>query len=246
MKKAESFKMIVPVFICLAVIVSAFPVFAQDEPRSPGQPVAANVNVDTAQQSLKEVSVTKFEDPAFFYTGMSRDAGLITTRRLAGSPIDKEPIPDEELIGIDEEDKYVLGVRVNFERRGVHSFAVLPVRPIPIPGITKTLSVWVAGRNNNHVLSMVIHDYWGNPKILTLGKLNFSGWKKMTVAVPPGIVQRDYHFSAKSGIKFAGLRVDCAIDETYGVYYIYFDDLRAVTDLFSEETRDIDDMVDGW
>jgi hypothetical protein len=34
--------------------------------------------------------------------------------------------------------------------------------------------------------------------------------------------------------------------EAFGSYYIYFDDLRAVTDLFAENNRDADDMTDGW
>jgi hypothetical protein len=34
--------------------------------------------------------------------------------------------------------------------------------------------------------------------------------------------------------------------ESYGTYYVYFDGLRAVTDLFAETYRDLDDMTDGW
>jgi hypothetical protein len=34
--------------------------------------------------------------------------------------------------------------------------------------------------------------------------------------------------------------------EAQGAYYIYLDDLRAVTDLFAENNRDPDDMSDGW
>jgi hypothetical protein len=34
--------------------------------------------------------------------------------------------------------------------------------------------------------------------------------------------------------------------ESYGSYYVYFDDLRATTDLFAESYRDKDDMPDGW
>ena len=48
------------------------------------------------------------------------------------------------------------------------------------------------------------------------------------------------------GIMIEGFNIQCEIDETYGTYYIYFDDLRAVTDLFAEENRDIDDMNDSW
>lgn len=177
---------------------------------------------------------------------MPRDQGFVLTRRLVGSPVDKEPIEDEQEIGLEEDDKYVLGVKVHYDKRGVNSFAVLPVKPLPIAGIAKTMSVWVAGRNNNHMLSMMILDYFGNPKELTIGKLNFSGWKKLTVAIPPNIVQKDYHYTNINGIKFAGFRVDCDPADTYGSYYVYFDDLRAVSDLFTEESRDVDDMADGW
>jgi hypothetical protein len=34
--------------------------------------------------------------------------------------------------------------------------------------------------------------------------------------------------------------------EAYGSYYIYFDDLRAVTDLFAEDIKDADDPSDMW
>ncbi len=234
--------------LLLVLIFAAGICFAQqqEEPVSPGTPVAENIGVDAAQQKLKEISVIKFEDPAFFYTSMPRDQGFVLTRRLVGSPIEKEPIEDEEAIGLDEADNYVLGVKVHYERRGMNSFAVMPVKPLPIAGVTKTISVWVAGRNNNHMLSMMILDYFGNPRELTIGKLNFSGWKKLTVAVPPNIIQKDYHYTNINGIKFAGLRVDCDPVDTYGSYYVYFDDLRAVTDLFTEESRDVDDMSDGW
>ena len=199
----------------------------QGEGKDPADPVSENIGVDTAQQSLKEISVIKFEDPAFFYTTMHRDQGFVLTRRLVGSPIEKEPIEAEKEIGLDEADEYVLGVKVHYEKRGVNSFAVMPVKPLPIAGITKTMSVWVAGRNNNHMLKMMILDYFGNPKELTIGKLNFSGWKKLTVAVPPNIIQKDYHYTNINGIKFAGFRVDCDPADTYGSYYVYFDDLRA-------------------
>ena len=92
----------------------------------------------------------------------------------------------------------------------------------------------------------VIRDYFGETKELTLGKLNFMGWKKMTVAVPPTITQSEYHFGGKDGIVFEGLKIEFDLAETYGQYYIYFDDLRAWTDLFAEVARDDDSMSDDW
>ncbi|MDR2049403.1 MAG: flagellar filament outer layer protein FlaA, partial [Treponema sp.] len=41
-------------------------------------------------------------------------------------------------------------------------------------------------------------------------------------------------------------RIDCDPMEAYGSYYIYFDDLRAVTDLFAEDIKDADDPSDMW
>ena len=160
-------------------------------------------------------------------------------------------MPEEE--GLNVPDKYSLGTRVDFLHRGYASIFFYPQRPIPIEGITKTISLWVAGRNYNHELKILVQDYFGRPFELYVGKLNFQGWKKLTVAIPPqaddgrnGIVQRNYHYNSQMGLKIAGLRIDCDPLETYGSYYIYFDDLRAVTDLFAENNRDPDDIPDGW
>ncbi|MCL2792543.1 MAG: flagellar filament outer layer protein FlaA [Spirochaetaceae bacterium] len=236
--------------LILLVVATIFPclVFAQTQAqtRPAGSPAPENIGVTSAQQRLKEVSVTKFENPGFFRTFMSHDDGFVTMRRLRGSPLGKVPIEDEVRHGINEQDIYVIGLKVEYLRRGVHSFALLPTRPIPIPGITKTLSVWVAGRNSDHTLSILLLDYNNQHKELVVGRLNFSGWRRLTVAVPPEIVQQDFRTTNLQGIKFNGFRVDCDLLDTWGVYYIYFDDLRAVTDLFAEESRDIDDMRDGW
>jgi hypothetical protein len=48
------------------------------------------------------------------------------------------------------------------------------------------------------------------------------------------------------GLKVLGFKIECDPMEAYGSYYVYFDDLRAVTDLFAEDNRDVDDMVDSW
>jgi hypothetical protein len=222
--------------------------FAQNEI---GGPDAGLIGIETAQIDLKEISVDKFEQEGFWRSFMSSDTGYTVTRLFEGSPSGKEAIPDEADQNIT--DQYVLGTRVDFLRRGNTSFSIYPVRPIPIEGITKTLSVWVAGRNYNHELSILIQDFFGRPFELYVGKLNFQGWKKLTVAVPPqaedgqnGIVQRNYHYNNQMGIKIVGFRIDCDPMEAFGSYYIYFDDLRAVTDLFAENSRDEDDMIDSW
>jgi hypothetical protein len=207
---------------------------------------AESLGADAAQQKLVEISVTKFEDAAFWLSTMPLDMGLAVNRRFEGSPAEKQPLEEEAVSKIQEQDRFVLGAKVNFFRRGVNYVSIVPVKPLPIAGITKTLSVWVVGRNYNHILKAVILDYFGQQRIITLGKLNFMGWKQLTVAVPPSIIQDEYHFSSERGIKFVGFRIEFDMMESFGSYYIYFDDLRATTDLFAEEFRDADDMTDGW
>lgn len=227
-------------------LVASFGSLAAQAADNVGEPDPADIGVDTAQQKLKEVSVSKFEDAGFWSVGMSKDEGLVTLRRLPGKPIDKEPIPDEVEAGIEESDDNVLGIKVEYFKRGHSQFVLKPVRPMPVEGITKTVSMWVVGRNSPHMLTLLLSDHFGNYAEVTMGKLNFTGWKKLTVAIPTSIVQRDYHYNNKMGLKIEGFRIDCDPKETYGSYYIYFDGLRATTDLFAEEHRDVDDMADNW
>ena len=236
------------IIAALFLAIAAAVVFAQNEI---GEPDSFMMGIESAQQMLKEVSIEKFETDGYWYSTMSKDEGYTATRLFAGGPAAKQPIPDEE--GLDIPDEYVLGTRVDFLRRGYNSFTIRPIRPIAIEGVTKTVSVWVIGRNFNHELNLLIQDFFGRNYEIYMGKLNFQGWKKMTVAIPPqsadgvnGVTQRSYHYNNQMGIKIMGFRIDCDPMEAYGSYYVYFDDLRAVTDLFAEHNRDPDDMADGW
>jgi hypothetical protein len=220
------------------------PVFAQNV--TAGEPAAANMGKDQAQQLLKEVSIDKFEDASFWYASMPLDMGIVQLRRMAGSPAGKQPIPGEVTLGIKEDDNYVLGAKVAFFHRGDSYFSVHPANPIPVEGIVKTVSVWVVGRNYNHSLKLLFDDYRGEPQELLMGTLNFIGWKKLTVAIPPSIPQTDVHYTNRSGIRITGLKVDVDPLDAFGTYFIYFDALRAVTDLFGETKRDADDISDGW
>jgi len=208
---------------------------------------AADLGRDTAQQALQEVSVSRFEDPGFWNVYIPIDRGIISHRRLEGAPRGKEPIPAEEEAGITPQDRYVLGVKTEFfPPRADTSIFVQARRPLAVPGIAKTISVWVVGRNFNHRLYVVLRDQFGGQLQFYMGRLNFSGWKQLTVAVPPTINQRDTHYLHRTGIQIVGFLIEPDLLETYGQYYVYFDDLRVLSDLFNEQSRDVDDMVDSW
>ena len=246
------------------LLLSGAVLFAQNAPAAQntqatpavGEPDASKIGNDSAQQKLKEVSIDKFEQPGFWISSMSPDDGIATGRLFesAGAK-DKVQLADEKALGIDpaKADKYVFGTKVEYYHRGLNEILIYPVKPLPIEGICKTVSVWVVGRNYNHTLKLMLQDFFGRKYELYMGKLNFQGWKKLTVAIPPqgddgvsGVVQRNYHYNQKMGIKILGFKIECDPTEAYGSYFFYLDDLRVVTDLFAEENRDPDDMLDSW
>lgn len=232
----------------VSMIAAAGMVFAQTEV---GATDPAAVGPVVAQQELVEVSVDRFEAEGGWESSIARDVGVISSRLFNGGPEAKQPIPAEQ--GMDIRDQTVLGVRVDFTRRGHHSFFVRAVRPIPIEGVTRTVSVWVAGRNANHRLSLMVRDMYGRQHTIRMGTLNFQGWQQMTATIPPqpivgtnGVMQRNTRNSnQRMGLEIIGFRVDTDPVESFGSYFVYFDDLRAVTDLFAL-SRDPDDMVDNW
>jgi hypothetical protein len=76
----------------------------------------------------------------------------------------------------------------------------------------------------------------------------------MTVPIPPspdgvyGIVQSSVFYGDRPGLRIVGFKVDCDPTFARGVYYIYLDDLRAITDLYAVESNreKNDDIPDNW
>ena len=230
------------------VLVFASVLFAQSQTLSDPNP--ETVGADSAMMSLREVSVDKFEREGSWNVHMSPDNGVIAARLFKGAPAMKEPLPEDE--GNEDLDTQVLGVRVDFFRRGVNSFNIMAGRPMPVEGTVKTVSVWACGRNQSHDMYLLIQDYFGRNYEVYMGNLGFSGWKKLTAVIMPspdgehGIVQSSAYYGDKPGFKILGFRVDCNPIQAKGSYYLYLDDLRAVTDLYDLENRDEDDMLDNW
>lgn len=235
-------------FAVLAASVFTFAVSAQNS--LVDEPNPETIGNESAMQALHEISLDKFEREGSWNVHISPDYGVITSRLFEGSPAMKDPLKEDE--GKENEDTQVLGVKVEFFKRGINSFYITSQRPIPIEGVTKTVSVWVCGRNMGHELYLLVEDYFGRNYELYMGSLGFSGWKKLTAGVPPspdgehGIVQHSAYYGDKPGLRIIGFRVDCDPMLSRGAYYMYLDDLRCVTDLYDMQNHDEDDMADNW
>lgn len=234
--------------ICVVFLIAALTAgiaFSQSGLEDPNPEM---VGADSAMQALREISVDKFEREGSWLASISPDHGVIGARLFDGAPSMKEMLEGDNA----DDDTQVLGVKVEFFKRGVNSFFIRPVRPLPVEGVTKTISLWVCGRNLNHELYILVQDYFGNNFEIYMGNLGFSGWKKLTAVIPPspdgehGIVQNSAYFGSKPGLRIRGFRVDCNPVLARGSFYMYMDDLRVVTDLYDMEHRDEDDMSDNW
>ncbi|MEM9423682.1 MAG: flagellar filament outer layer protein FlaA [Spirochaetota bacterium] len=230
---------------------TALGLFAQDA----GDPETELAFLDQtkAQQNIKEILIRSFEDEGFWKGYFSRDNGLIqTSTRISAGPESKAAIPGAEVEGEGSDsssnaDDHILGVRIDFKRRAIGEAFVLPIRPVPIEGTVKAISVWAVGRNTSHVLKLVVRDRFGNRSELYMGKLNFLGWKKLTATVPPYLKQRDFHYSNMgTGLLIESFKIETSLEDSYGTFYVYFDDLRATTDLFGVNVKDPDDPSDNW
>ncbi|MFW6181803.1 MAG: flagellar filament outer layer protein FlaA [Spirochaetota bacterium] len=200
------------------------------------------VGVETATQLIADIPVTHLEDADAWSANMPLDQGLILSMRRRGRPLEVPQVDPND----GTENNYVLGVKVAFTQRGYSRFRVSPPRPIKIPGITKAISMWVCGRSFRHRLYVHVLDYEGRPMILDMGLLDFVGWKKLSIAVPSSVRQYNYHNTEWRGISFNGVSIETDPAESYGTYYVYFDEIVARTDIYSEEHRDEDDIEDGW
>jgi hypothetical protein len=200
------------------------------------------VGIQTGTQLLADIPIAHFEDADTWSVSMPIDQGLVFGMRRKGRPLEVPAIDPNDGTRSD----FVLGVKVAFNQRGYAHFRIRPSRPIKVPGITKAITVWICGRSFKHRMYMHVLDYKGTEMILDMGLIDFVGWKKLSIAIPVTIEQDNYHNTEWRGLSFAGWSIMCDPADTYGLYYVYFDELRAITDIYNEEYRDEDDMQDGW
>ena len=206
------------------------------------------VPVDTGRLLLREISIDTFEDPTNWVVSIPVDKGNTKVLRILGAPGAKEVLRLEEQVNnYNPTDRYVLGVRASFYGRTLTTISVKARKEIFIPGVAKTLSVWVAGREKAHDISVVLRDMDGVVKTIPMGLLNFTGWRKLEITIPNSINQKDLNTSLH-GLYFIGFKINTHFEDTVGTYYVYFDDMRVVSDVIDDliKNAQFDDISDGW
>lgn len=145
-----------------------------------------------------------------------------------------------------------LGLRASFDRRGYNWVDLYPVLSddpeenpyeIPMPGRVQNLDVWVWGANLKYYIEVYIRDYRGVIHCLRLGDISFQGWKNMRVNVPSNIPQARRTLPSYAGLSFVKFRVWTQPVERVDNFYVYFKQLKVLTDIF-ESLFDGNDLAD--
>ncbi len=144
----------------------------------------------------------------------------------------------------DHKSDFVLGVKTYFMDRGFDRVEVFPPNEYIIRGKAKEVRVWVLGRKFRHTLFVKLRDYRGNIHKIKVGRLDFWGWKELSVIIPGWLPQSTRYAMLDKNLHFVSFYVESDVYEVPGTFYFYMDNFRIRTDL-TEFTGD-KSIRDNW
>jgi len=145
-----------------------------------------------------------------------------------------------------------LGLHGKFDRQGYNWIDLYPVLAddadenpyeISIPGRVHNMDVWVWGSNLKFYIEVYLRDYMGVVHALKLGDITYAGWKNLRVNIPTNIRQSRRILPAYTGLHFVKFRIWTQPVERVDNFYIYFKQLKVLTDMF-ESLFDGNDLAD--
>ena len=146
--------------------------------------------------------------------------------------------------GITHKNENVIGVKSYVIERGYDRVEVLPPNEYIVRGKAKELKVWALGRKFRHTLFVKFRDYRGKLHKLKIGRLDFWGWKELSLVIPGWLPQSSSYAMLDKNLHFVSFFVESDRFEAPGTYYFYLDNFRMITDL-SEFTGDLS-IKDTW
>ena len=139
--------------------------------------------------------------------------------------------------GITHKNENVIGIKSYVVDRGFDRVEVLPPNEYIIRGKAKELKVWALGRKIRHTLYVKFRDYRGKLHKIKIGRLDFWGWREMSVNIPGWIPQSPTYAMLDKNLHFVSFFIESDKYEIPGTYYVYLDNFRIISDM-SEYTGD--------
>ena len=156
-------------------------------------------------------------------------------------------------IRVADQEQTSLGIWGRFDRQGYNWIDVYPVAAdggddagpveIPIPGRAREIDLWVWGSNLNYILEAYIRDHLGFVHVVNFGSLAYEGGKNLRVAVPGSIPQTKRVLPRLTSLSLVKFRIWTLPVESVNDFYIYFNYLKVLTDLF-EHRYDGEELAD--
>jgi hypothetical protein len=232
-------------FICLIVLacITVFTGFAQEKPVSWESRILETFNGDADADYFWRTTASRFatvNDEGPFPRINFVEAWPVAvfgghSRRTA----DSAPVRS-------------LGMNGRFDRQGYNWIDLYPVLAddpdetpfeIPIPGRIRSLDLWVWGANLRFYIEVYLRDYMGVIHPLRLGDINYQGWRNLQINIPTHIRQSRRTIPNYAGLSFVKFRIWTYPDERVDNFYIYFKQLKILTDMF-ENLFDGNDLAD--
>lgn len=240
--------------IALLIILSGGMVFAQNTPQG-----ADNKNQAGFLEDIVLEDFENSEDWRAIPTCPLGETKTLKTVQLGEMKdvFDNENKPEKKIVKDIEgkvlqevelatpKENHVLGIKTYFCEKGFDRVEVSPPHEYILRGKPRQFSIWVLGRNYRHTLYIKIRDYRGKLHKLKMGKLNFFGWRKLTITIPGWLPQSVRYALLDKRMHFVSVYVVAAPHEVVGQFYFYVDNLRYKSDA-SEAYYPGSEIKDNW
>ena len=166
---------------------------------------------------------------------------------------------------VDASQKYSLGVKAQFLKKSYNWIEFHPYKsdtafaadkpdknavgketPINLPGVIKSLDVWVWGGNYNYWLEFYLRDFKGFVHRLSAGDIAFIGWRNMRTKIPASIPQAEHHVPFLKSLKLTQIKLWSYPTERVDQFYAYFDYMQVQTDVYIERFNGDDLATKKW
>jgi hypothetical protein len=206
---------------------------AQQKPAPTATPEAAAPEEIVSDQVYREIAVETFETSQYGANNIKIQAAKDERAELQIRSDYPAPL---------KESKKYLGVKVH--GKNGNNVIITPTKPLEISEYTQSLSVWVYGKNFSGELSMLVRDATGQNRRFIFGKLNFLGWRKLTVTIPKDFQQEDKYLAQAKAIAIVNIQYNpgrTSALRSDDWEYFYLDDISAKV-----RKKYVDKQNDAW
>lgn len=200
--------------------------------------LALPVTADETTENLISSILEDFDNP-------DQSKWIVIGSKFATEGFPKTAYPTawpSALYGANREgvDYKVLGINGKFDRMGYNYIEMIPDRTdesgeytgIPIPGRAKVIDMWAWGSNYDYYLEAHLTDYRGVTHVLPLGSLKYEGWKNLKIEIPGYIPQGRTYIPKLKPLSLVKLVLWTRPTEKVNNFYVYFDQIKVLTDVF--------------